>query len=102
MNILEIVLFHEKYPVSRRLLKLITNYIIFDQKNFFMKTFSILLPLVFSAKLFCTQDWAYFPIHHADEIIVMQQGEIVERGRHDMLLQKAGIYKKLYDLQSFI
>lgn len=41
-------------------------------------------------------------IHHADEIIVMQQGEIVERGRHDMLLQKAGIYKKLYDLQSFV
>lgn len=41
-------------------------------------------------------------IHHADEIIVMQQGEIVERGKHDILLAKGGIYKRLYDLQSFV
>jgi subfamily B ATP-binding cassette protein MsbA len=41
-------------------------------------------------------------IHHADEIIVMQHGEIVERGKHDDLLAKAGIYKRLYDLQSFV
>jgi len=41
-------------------------------------------------------------IHHADEIIVMQQGEIVERGQHDTLLAKGGIYKRLYDLQSFV
>lgn len=41
-------------------------------------------------------------IHHADEIIVMQHGEIVERGKHDALLAKGGIYKRLYDLQSFV
>ncbi len=41
-------------------------------------------------------------IHHADEIIVMQKGEIVERGKHDVLLAKGGIYKRLYDLQSFV
>jgi subfamily B ATP-binding cassette protein MsbA len=41
-------------------------------------------------------------IQHADEIIVMQKGEIIERGKHNELLAKNGIYKKLYDLQSFV
>jgi subfamily B ATP-binding cassette protein MsbA len=40
-------------------------------------------------------------IIHADEIIVMQQGEIKERGTHHELLAANGYYKKLYDLQSF-
>jgi subfamily B ATP-binding cassette protein MsbA len=40
-------------------------------------------------------------IRDADEIIVMQKGEIVERGSHADLLQKNGVYKKLQDLQSF-
>jgi len=40
-------------------------------------------------------------IVHADEIIVMQKGEIVERGTHQELLTAAGYYKKLYELQSF-
>jgi subfamily B ATP-binding cassette protein MsbA len=40
-------------------------------------------------------------IQHADEILVMHQGEIVERGTHTELLEHAGVYKKLYDLQSF-
>ena len=38
-------------------------------------------------------------IRHADEIIVLQFGEIVERGTHDQLLAHNGIYKKLVDLQ---
>jgi subfamily B ATP-binding cassette protein MsbA len=41
-------------------------------------------------------------IQHADEIIVMQKGEIIERGRHAELINKNGTYKKLYDLQSFV
>ena len=41
-------------------------------------------------------------IQHADEIIVMQQGEIIERGNHIQLLDKGGVYKKLYDLQAFV
>ena len=41
-------------------------------------------------------------IQHADEIIVMQKGEIIERGKHNELLLKNGVYKKLYDLQSFV
>jgi subfamily B ATP-binding cassette protein MsbA len=40
-------------------------------------------------------------IQHADEIIVMEKGEIVERGKHSELIEKAGVYRKLYDLQSF-
>jgi len=38
-------------------------------------------------------------IRHADEIIVLQKGEIAERGTHDQLIAHAGIYKKLVDMQ---
>jgi ATP-binding cassette, subfamily B, bacterial MsbA len=38
-------------------------------------------------------------IQHADEIIVIQNGEIVERGRHDILLLKDGLYRKLNEIQ---
>lgn len=41
-------------------------------------------------------------IQHADEIIVMQKGEIIERGKHNQLLLTNGVYKKLFDLQSFV
>lgn len=40
-------------------------------------------------------------IQHADEIIVMQEGEVVERGNHDNLIAQGGVYKKLTDLQAF-
>jgi ATP-binding cassette, subfamily B, bacterial MsbA len=40
-------------------------------------------------------------IMHADEIIVMDSGEIKERGTHQSLLNQQGIYKKLIDLQGF-
>ncbi len=38
-------------------------------------------------------------IKHADEIIVMDGGSIVERGRHDELIQRNGIYSRLVSLQ---
>ena len=38
-------------------------------------------------------------IRHADEIIVLQKGKIVERGHHDALIAHKGIYKKLVDMQ---
>lgn len=41
-------------------------------------------------------------IQHADEIIVMQKGEIIERGTHTQLLDKNTTYRKLHDLQSFV
>ena len=41
-------------------------------------------------------------IQHADEIIVLQKGEIIERGNHTELLAKNGVYKKLSDLQTFV
>lgn len=39
-------------------------------------------------------------IQHADEIIVIQQGEIVERGNHDQLMANGGLYNKLILMQS--
>ena len=38
-------------------------------------------------------------IRHADEICVLHEGKIVERGKHDELLAKDGYYKKLCDMQ---
>ena len=37
-------------------------------------------------------------IYHADEIIVLDKGQIIERGTHHELLQQHGTYKKLYEL----
>ena len=38
-------------------------------------------------------------IKYADEICVLHEGEIVERGTHDELIAKDGYYKKLNDMQ---
>ena len=38
-------------------------------------------------------------IRHADEICVLHEGEIVERGKHDELLALNGFYKRLCDMQ---
>jgi subfamily B ATP-binding cassette protein MsbA len=38
-------------------------------------------------------------IRHADEIIVMQKGKIVERGNHETLLAQNGYYQKLIEMQ---
>ncbi|HRX94809.1 MAG TPA: ATP-binding cassette domain-containing protein, partial [Chitinophagaceae bacterium] len=38
-------------------------------------------------------------IRHADEIIVLQKGKIVERGNHDQLMVLNGFYKKLVEMQ---
>ncbi len=40
-------------------------------------------------------------IQHADEILVMHEGRIVERGDHLSLINHNGVYRKLVDLQSF-
>ena len=40
-------------------------------------------------------------IQNADEIVVMQRGEIVEQGTHNELLAKNGTYKRLVEMQSF-
>lgn len=40
-------------------------------------------------------------IRKADEICVMHEGEIVERGRHDELITMNGYYKRLCDMQKF-
>lgn len=38
-------------------------------------------------------------VKHADEILVLEDGEIVERGTHDELIQRDGIYQRVYHIQ---
>jgi subfamily B ATP-binding cassette protein MsbA len=38
-------------------------------------------------------------IRHADEIIVLQKGEIVERGTHQSLIGQNGFYRRLVEMQ---
>ena len=38
-------------------------------------------------------------VKHADLILVFDEGEIVERGTHDNLIARNGLYKKLYEKQ---
>ncbi|MFC2175876.1 ABC transporter ATP-binding protein [Bacteroidota bacterium] len=41
-------------------------------------------------------------IQYADEIIVLDGGEIIERGNHMGLIAHKGVYKKLYEMQAFV
>src|SRR5699024_11778801 len=38
-------------------------------------------------------------LKHADEIIVLDEGEIVERGTHDFLMTNHGPYQHIFDIQ---
>ena len=38
-------------------------------------------------------------VQHADEILVMENGKITERGTHSELLELAGIYSRMWALQ---
>ncbi len=39
-------------------------------------------------------------IRHADTILVLNQGRLVEQGAHDDLMTRGGLYKQLYDMQT--
>ncbi|RED66258.1 ABC transporter ATP-binding protein [Cohnella lupini] len=39
-------------------------------------------------------------ITHADQIIVIERGEIVERGKHEQLMEQGGAYARLYNVQN--
>jgi hypothetical protein len=36
---------------------------------------------------------------HADQILVMEDGQVVDRGRHKDLLDRGGLYERLYQMQ---
>ncbi len=38
-------------------------------------------------------------IQHADEIVVIQNGHIVEQGDHEELIRQGGVYRKLSEIQ---
>lgn len=38
-------------------------------------------------------------LKHADEILVLEEGEIKERGTHEQLINRNGPYKRIYDIQ---
>lgn len=38
-------------------------------------------------------------VKHCDEILVLQRGEIVERGTHEALIKEQGLYRSIYDIQ---
>ena len=38
-------------------------------------------------------------VRNADEILVLRQGRVVERGSHAALLAAHGLYRRLYELQ---
>jgi ATP-binding cassette subfamily B protein len=38
-------------------------------------------------------------IMRADQILVLDRGTIVERGRHEELIQQQGLYRRIYDLE---
>ncbi|WP_181348985.1 ABC transporter ATP-binding protein [Thalassobacillus sp. CUG 92003] len=38
-------------------------------------------------------------LKHADEILVLEEGEVKERGRHEELLNNGGPYQRIYDIQ---
>jgi len=38
-------------------------------------------------------------VKDADEIIVLDDGEVIERGTHESLLDQAGVYSEMYEKQ---
>lgn len=38
-------------------------------------------------------------VKHADEILVMEEGRVVERGTHESLLRQNGVYRSIYEIQ---
>ena len=38
-------------------------------------------------------------VRRADKILVMDQGKLIEHGRHEELLEAGGLYKQLHDVQ---
>ncbi len=48
--------------------------------------------------LLCSQRLAAFP--HADEVLVLENGGIIEQGTHDQLMSRQGVYARIYRAQA--
>ena len=40
-------------------------------------------------------------VQHADRIYVLEQGKLVQQGKHEILIEKEGPYKEFVKLQAF-
>ncbi len=38
-------------------------------------------------------------LKHADEILVLEEGKVVQRGKHEQLIEQEGMYRRVYDIQ---
>lgn len=38
-------------------------------------------------------------LKHADEILVLENGKIIDRGKHEQLIKNSGLYQRIYDIQ---
>ena len=38
-------------------------------------------------------------VQHADQILVLKEGRLLERGRHDELIQRSGFYREVFEQQ---
>ena len=53
-----------------------------------------------SSKTLITITHKLSAIQDYDNIIVMKKGEIIEQGKHQFLIEKNGVYKKLYEIET--
>ena len=41
-------------------------------------------------------------LHHADRIVILEEGRVSEEGSHQDLLAGNGLYRRLYDIQTLV
>jgi len=94
----------QKVAIARAILK-DAPLLILDEANAHLdpiserQTLSYLLSIT-KAKTLLMITHRIADLDKMDEILVLDQGRIVERGRHDDLVQSGGLYRKMWDIQN--